>query len=162
MRQFPFHLFQLEISLADCGSIIPRTGVFLPKCCWKAVGKSAQCSLYLPLSLPRQLFSRVPYRTFGVAEAAASPCLQPLCLCCHNNKMLFLGGFVWGFLLIFLLSEQGSVTFHICCSRSCKCSSHHFDPCVLYQCGCVLCCDIPGGNNPGCLAPPQHEKDRVG
>lgn len=70
--------------------------------------------------------------------------------------------FLWVFLLVFLLFEKGSVTFHICCSWSCKCSSHHFDPSVLYQCGCVLCCDIPGGNHPGCLAPPQHEKDRVG
>jgi len=47
-------------------------------------------------------------------------------------------------------------------SWSCKCSSHHFYPCVLYQCRRVLCCYIPGGNNISCLASPQHEEDRVG
>lgn len=47
-------------------------------------------------------------------------------------------------------------------SWSCKRSSHHFYPCVLYQRRRVLCCYIPGGNNTSCLASPQYEKDRVG
>lgn len=45
---------------------------------------------------------------------------------------------------------------------SCKCSSHHFYPCVLHQRRRVLCCYIPGGNNTSCLASPQYEKDRIG
>lgn len=128
------------------------------------MGKSAQSSLCLPLSVPGWLFSRMPFWTFGMAEAAASHCHQPISLYCCNKltKCGFLGILFGVLCWFFLLFEKSSVTFHICCSRPCKCSSHHFDPGVLYQCGCVLCCDIPGGNNPGCLTPPQHEKDRVG